>query len=61
MQALYEEYLDVDIQFGGVDQRKNFTYAMKYLPKLGYKKRIHLLNVMIPGLNGDKMSATDFN
>ncbi|ELA47212.1 tyrosine-tRNA ligase [Vavraia culicis subsp. floridensis] len=61
MQALDEEYLDVDIQFGGLDQRKIFTYAMKYLPKLGYKKRIHLMNFMVPGLNGDKMSASDIN
>lgn len=61
MQALDEEYLNVDIQFGGLDQRKIFTYAMKYLPKLGYKKRIHLMNFMIPGINGDKMSASDLN
>lgn len=61
MQALDEEYLDVDVQFGGLDQRKIFTYAMKYLPKLGYKKRIHLMNTMIPGLNGAKMSASDIN
>ncbi|ELQ74489.1 Tyrosyl-tRNA synthetase, cytoplasmic [Trachipleistophora hominis] len=61
MQALDEQYLDVDIQFGGLDQRKIFTYAMKYLPKLGYKKRVHLMNFMVPGLNGDKMSASDIN
>ena len=59
MQALDEEYLGVDLQFGGVDQRKIFTYAMKYLPKLGYKKRIYLMNPMIPGLDGDKMSASN--
>ena len=28
-QALDEEYLKVDAQFGGVDQRKIFTYAEK--------------------------------
>ncbi|KAM0675358.1 hypothetical protein GVAV_001183 [Gurleya vavrai] len=59
MQALDEEYLKVDAQFGGVDQRKIFTYAMKHLPMLGYKKRIHLMNPMIPGLNSDKMSSSD--
>lgn len=59
MQVLDEEYLGVDAQFGGVDQRKIFTYAMKYLPKLGYKKRIHFMNEMIPGLDGDKMSASN--
>lgn len=41
-----EEYLKVDAQFGGVDQRKIFTYADKYLPQLGYAKRAHLMNPM---------------
>ena len=42
LQALDEQYLDVDIQFGGVDQRKIFTYAEETLPKIGYRKRAHL-------------------
>ena len=46
LQALDEEYLKVDCQFGGVDQRKIFTFAEKYLPQLGYAKRIHLMNPM---------------
>lgn len=46
LQALDEEYLKVDAQFGGVDQRKIFTLAEKYLPHLGYSKRIHLMNPM---------------
>ena len=29
LQALDEEYLKVDAQFGGVDQRKIFTFAKK--------------------------------
>ncbi len=49
LQALDEEYLGVDAQFGGVDQRKIFTYAEKYLPSLGYAKRAHLMNPMVPG------------
>ncbi|KAJ1788173.1 Tyrosine--tRNA ligase cytoplasmic [Coemansia sp. RSA 2167] len=61
MQALDEEYLGVDAQFGGIDQRKIFTFAEKYLPMLGYSKRIHLMNSMVPGLNGSKMSASDPN
>lgn len=61
LQALDEEYLDVDAQFGGVDQRKIFVLAETYLPKLNYKKRIHLMNPMLPGLTGDKMSASDPN
>lgn len=62
MQALDEEYLQVDAQFGGVDQRKIFTLAQEILPKLGYKERIHLMNPMVPGLQaGGKMSASDPN
>lgn len=85
LQALDEEYLDVDCQFGGVDQRKIFMYArevrialkfcthspsglssshtasplLQYLPRLGYRKRIHLMNPMVPGLQGTKMSSSE--
>lgn len=59
LQALDEEYLKVDAQFGGVDQRKIFTFAEKYMPQLGYAKRIHLMNPMIPGLAGGKMSSSE--
>ena len=61
LQALDEEYLEVDAQFGGVDQRKIFMYAEKYLPKLGYQKRSHLMNPMVPGLTGGKMSASEID
>ena len=59
MQALDEEHLDVDVQFGGVDQRKIFVLAAEQLPKVGYKERAHLMNSMVPGLAGGKMSASD--
>jgi len=59
LQALDEQYLGVDAQFGGVDQRKIFTYAEKYLPNLGYAKRAHLMNPMVPGLTGAKMSSSE--
>ncbi|XP_050307648.1 tyrosine--tRNA ligase, cytoplasmic [Anthonomus grandis grandis] len=59
LQALDEEYLKVDAQFGGVDQRKIFTFAEKYLPQLGYAKRAHLMNPMVPGLTGSKMSSSE--
>ena len=79
LQALDEQYLDVDFQFGGVDQvsqakrvrvsshltsfplpqRKIFVFAEEYLPKLGYGKRAHFMNPMVPGLKGSKMSASD--
>lgn len=62
MQALDEEHLGVDAQFGGVDQRKIFVLAEENLPTLGYKKRAHLMNPMVPGLGeGGKMSASDPN
>lgn len=62
MQALDEHYLDCDVQFGGVDQRKIFVLAEENLQSLGYKKRAHLMNPMVPGLGqGGKMSASDPN
>lgn len=62
LQALDEEYLKVDAQFGGVDQRKIFMYAREYLPKIGYSKRIHLMNPLIPGLGeSGKMSSSEPN
>ncbi|KIJ44023.1 hypothetical protein M422DRAFT_252519 [Sphaerobolus stellatus SS14] len=61
LQALDEQYLDCDFQFGGVDQRKIFTFAELYLPRLGYRKRAHLMNSMVPGLQGTKMSSSDPN
>ncbi|QUC18069.1 uncharacterized protein UV8b_02310 [Ustilaginoidea virens] len=59
LQVLDEQYLDVDAQFGGLDQRKLFVAAKEWLPKIGYKERAHLLNPMVPGLQGGKMSSSD--
>lgn len=59
LQALDEHHLKVDAQFGGIDQRKIFTFSEKYLPMLGYEKHIHLMNPMIPGLAGAKMSSSE--
>lgn len=42
-------------------QRKIFTMAQDCLPKLGYAKRAHLMNPMVPGLAGGKMSSSDPN
>ncbi len=58
MQALDEEYLKVDAQFAGVDQRKIMVYAREYLPKIGYESRIELMNPMIRGLVGKQMSSS---
>jgi len=62
MQALDEEYLGVDIQYGGVDQRKIMVFARENLPLLGYKPRIEVMTPLIPGLTASgKMSASDPN
>jgi tyrosyl-tRNA synthetase len=37
LQVLDEVHLGVDVQMGGMDQRKLFVAATEWLPKLGYK------------------------
>jgi len=59
MQSLDEVYLDVDVQYGGVDQRKIFMFSRENLPKLGHKPRVEVMTPMMPGLVGEKMSASD--
>ncbi len=62
LQALDEQHLGVDIQFGGVDQRKIFMFAREFLPKIGYEKKSHLMNYLIPGLGeSGKMSSSEPN
>jgi tyrosyl-tRNA synthetase len=34
-------------------------YAAHFLPRMGYAKRAHLMNPMVPGLSGGKMSSSD--
>lgn len=58
MQALDEQYLDADCQLGGTDQRKIMVLARENLPKLGHKARVEIINPLIPGLIGKKMSAS---
>jgi len=55
MQALDEEYLGVDIQYGGVDQRKILMFAREYLPKIGYAPRVEVMTPLIHGLIGEKI------
>lgn len=38
LQVLDEQYLDCDVQFGGVDQRKLFAASTEWHPRLGYRK-----------------------
>ena len=60
MQSLDEEYLSVDIQLGGQDQRHILTYAREYLPLIGYKSRVEVMTPLIVSLKGPgvKMSAS---
>ena len=51
-----EEYLKVDAQFGVVDQRKIFALAKEVLPRVGFRERAHLMNWMVPGLQGGKIA-----
>ncbi len=59
MQVMDEQYLECDVQLGGTDQRKIMVLARENLPKLGYKRRVEVMNPLIPGLIGKKMSASD--
>ncbi|MDO8623557.1 MAG: tyrosine--tRNA ligase [archaeon] len=59
MQAMDEQYLEVDCQLGGTDQRKIMVLARENLPKIGYNSRIEIMNPLIPGLIGKKMSSSD--
>ena len=47
MQALDEEYLDVDIQLGGIDQRHIFAFAREYMPAIGYRSRIEVMTPLV--------------
>jgi len=60
MQSLDEQYLGVDIQWGGIDQRHIMAFAREYLPKIGYEPRIELMQPLIVGLKGPgvKMSSS---
>ena len=58
MQAIDEQYLEADIQLGGTDQRKIMVLARENLPKIGYDPRIEIMNPLVPGLIGKKMSSS---
>lgn len=61
MQALDEEYLGVDIQLGGIDQRHILAFAREYLPRIGYRPRVEVMTPLILSLkgSGSKMSASN--
>jgi tyrosyl-tRNA synthetase len=59
LQTLDEQYMDMDVQYGGIDQRKILTFARENHPKLGYKPRVDVMTPMLPGLQGSKMSSSE--
>ena len=42
-----------------MDQRKIFALAKEVLPRVGFKERAHLMNPMVPGLQGGPDSKID--
>ncbi|MEM3781867.1 MAG: tyrosine--tRNA ligase [Candidatus Micrarchaeaceae archaeon] len=60
MQALDEQYLKVDMQVGGLDQRHIFTFAREFMPKINYEKRVEVMMPLLPSLKGPgvKMSSS---
>ncbi|KAI9768622.1 MAG: hypothetical protein M1840_004819 [Geoglossum simile] len=58
LQTLSEVYLDLDIQFGGEDQRGLFKHSETFLPLLNHRRRIHIMNRMLPSLYSPKMSSS---
>ena len=53
--------VEVEAQLIRADIRALLTGALAkdVLPRVGYKERAHLMNPMVPGLQGGKMSASD--
>jgi tyrosyl-tRNA synthetase len=60
MQALDEQYLEADIQLGGMDQRHIMAFARDFLPKIGYAPRVEIIMPLITSLKGPgvKMSSS---
>ncbi|MFH1425056.1 MAG: tyrosine--tRNA ligase [archaeon] len=61
MQSLDIAHMEIDIAFGGIEQRKIHMIAREELPKLGYKKPVCLHNPLMVSLKGPevKMSSSD--
>lgn len=60
LQSLDEQYLEVDVQYGGLDQRKILMFAREQKPKLGYKPCVEIMSPLVPGLTASgKMSSSE--
>ncbi|MCD6368152.1 MAG: tyrosine--tRNA ligase [Candidatus Aenigmarchaeota archaeon] len=60
MQSLDCVGLEVDVAYGGIDQRHVYMLSREYLPKLGYDKPISIFTPLGISLSGQgKMSASE--
>lgn len=57
--ALNEEYLRCDAQYGNEDQVRLFEFAEKYLPLLGFDKRLHLISPNVTELTEIKINVPE--
>ena len=57
--ALNEEYVGCSAHFGAEEQRNQFVYAEKYLPLLGFAKRLHLIAPTITELTEVKVNVPE--
>ena len=51
--------LDADIALGGIDQRGIYMLGRELADKLSRRKYVCVFTPLLPGLTGDKMSASD--
>ncbi len=61
LQLLDPVYMDVDVSFGGIDQRGIYMLGREVLPKLKGRSLTCVFTPLLPGLTGNKMSASDAN
>lgn len=59
MQSKDVDALDVDIAYGGIDQRGIYMLAREVLPEHGGDKPVCVFAPLLSGLTGEKMSASD--
>lgn len=53
--------LNCDIAFGGIDQRGIYMLGRDLAPRMNRDKYVCVFTPLLPGLTGDKMSASDAN
>ncbi|MFP4590022.1 MAG: tyrosine--tRNA ligase [Halobacteriota archaeon] len=59
MQSNDVEHLEVDIAYGGIDQRGIYMLSREVLPEHGGSKPVCIFAPLLSGLTGEKMSASE--